>query len=53
MFHSVPSVPRAKVERFAGVDPQICASAQHGCPKDFYEAEGLRLGDHLLISTSR
>ena len=26
MFHSVPGVPRAKMERFAGVDTQTCAS---------------------------
>jgi len=25
MFHSVPGVPRAKMERFAGVDTQTCA----------------------------
>jgi hypothetical protein len=26
MFHSVPGVPRVKMERFAGVDTQTCAS---------------------------
>ena len=40
MFHSVPGVPRAKMERFAGVDTQTCASPQRGCPKDFYEGDG-------------
>ena len=25
MFHSVPGVPCAKMERFAGVDTQTCA----------------------------
>jgi hypothetical protein len=26
MFHSVPGVPRAKMERFAGIGTQNCAS---------------------------
>jgi hypothetical protein len=30
MFHSVPGVPRAKMERFAGVDTQTYASPQGG-----------------------
>jgi len=30
VFHIVPGVPRAKMERFAGVDTQICASPQRG-----------------------
>jgi hypothetical protein len=28
MFHSVPGVPPVKMERFAGVDTQTCASPQ-------------------------
>jgi hypothetical protein len=40
IFHSVPGVPLIKMERFAGVDTQICASPQRGCPKDFYEGDG-------------
>ena len=31
MFHSVPGVPLVKMERFAGVDTQTCASPQRGC----------------------
>ena len=27
VFHSVPGVPRIKMERFAGVDIQACASS--------------------------
>ncbi|MDB5088251.1 MAG: hypothetical protein JWR09_2245 [Mucilaginibacter sp.] len=30
MFHFVPGVPLEKMERFAGVDPQTCASPQRG-----------------------
>ena len=30
MFHSVPGVPRVKMERFAGADSQTCASPQRG-----------------------
>jgi hypothetical protein len=26
MFHSVPGVPRVKMERFASIDTQTCAS---------------------------
>jgi len=33
MFHSVPGVPRAKMERFAGVDTQTCASPYLSCTR--------------------
>jgi len=29
MFHSVPGVPRVKMERFAGMNTKTCASPQH------------------------
>jgi len=30
VFYSVPGVPCAKMERFAGVDTQTCTSSQRG-----------------------
>ena len=40
MFHSVPGVPRAKMERmerFAGLDIQTCASPKRGLRRVWVE----------------
>jgi hypothetical protein len=46
MFHSVPPVPRVKMERFAGVDPQTLS------PQGFFNAIKLRENTNLVLPKS-
>ena len=52
MFHSVPGVPCAKMERFSGLDTQACASP-HLKLRLHAVAEGFGVRCRLLMSNSR